>query len=303
MALKRRTDRIDFSVWWAAIKPPIYSVAIVPITVGSAIAFAETNAFNFRVFATFLAAAVLIVAWLNLSNDVFDAETGVDRNKKTSVVNITGRKSVVFWVSQACLILALLGLAAIAWWLRDLTVLGLVLLACSLGYSYQGPPFRLGYRGWGEPICFVCFGPIAIAAAYYAQAQAFSSAAWAASTVIGLTTTIILFCSHFHQVEDDQRAGKRSPIVRLGTARGAQVLGGLTAGVFALVAVFVAVGLFPPSALLAGGSLPFAAGLVRYVRRYHHRPERVRSCKFIAVKFHFWSGMLLSLGFAGLVWA
>ena len=88
-----------------------------------------------------------------------------------------------------------------------------------LGYTYQGPPFRLGYQGLGEIICFFTFGPGTVSAAYYAQTQTFSSESLAISAIVGISTSIILFCSHFHQVEDDLAAGKRSPIVRLGTAK------------------------------------------------------------------------------------
>lgn len=41
--------------------------------------------------------------------------------------------------------------------------------------------------------------------------------------VCGITTTTILFCSHFHQIEGDQSSGKMSPLVRLGTERGCKV--------------------------------------------------------------------------------
>ena len=44
-----------------------------------------------------------------------------------------------------------------------------------------------------------------------------------AALLVGLTTTSILFCSHFHQVEGDIAAGKMSPLVRLGTRRGYEV--------------------------------------------------------------------------------
>jgi len=42
--------------------------------------------------------------------------------------------------------------------------------------------------------------------------------------VVGITTTIILFCSHFHQIADDKAANKMSPLVRLGTANAVKVL-------------------------------------------------------------------------------
>ncbi|MFO5476704.1 MAG: 2-carboxy-1,4-naphthoquinone phytyltransferase, partial [Dolichospermum sp.] len=61
-------------LWMAAIKPPMYSVAIMPIWVGSAVAFRETKIFNFTIFSLFIAASILILAWENISNDVFDAE-------------------------------------------------------------------------------------------------------------------------------------------------------------------------------------------------------------------------------------
>ncbi len=43
------------------------------------------------------------------------------------------------------------------------------------------------------------------------------------SIVVGITTTAILFCSHFHQIDGDRAAGKLSPLVRLGTKRALSV--------------------------------------------------------------------------------
>ena len=103
--------------------------------------------------------------------------------------------------------------------------------------------------GMGEPLCFMAFGPLATAAFYLAQlppsAGANAAAAvagsgtaaaaagvasvpavvWVSSVLVGITTTVILFCSHFHQIKGDTAAGKRSPLVRLGTEKGCQVGG------------------------------------------------------------------------------
>ncbi|MDJ0687798.1 MAG: 2-carboxy-1,4-naphthoquinone phytyltransferase [Xenococcaceae cyanobacterium MO_188.B32] len=283
-------------LWLAAIKPPMYSVAVIPITVGTAVAFAQTHIFNPSIFFTFLGAAILIIAWLNLSNDVFDADTGIDINKAHSVVNLTGNRTLVFWVSNLCLALGILGIIAICWWQQDWTVLGIVSLCCALGYTYQGPPFRLGYLGLGEIICFFTFGPGAVAAAYYSQARSFSLLVWIVSSIIGISTSIILFCSHFHQVEDDIAAGKYSPIVRLGTASGARVLAWLTSSLFVITLVLVVLGYLSWLTLLIFASLPFAYQLVNHVQQYHDRPNKVKNCKFIAVNLHFFSGLLLATG-------
>lgn len=284
-------------LWFAAIKPPMYSVAVIPIWVGTAVAFAETKTLHTLTLVTFLISAVLIVAWENLSNDVFDAETGVDQNKLHSLVNLTGNKGLIFWIGNGLLALGVLGIVTIAWWQQDLTVLGLVLLCCALGYSYQGPPFRLGYRGWGELICFICFGPLAVAAAYYSQAQRWSLMDLCASVLVGIVTSLILFCSHFHQGKDDLAAGKRSPIVRLGTTKAAQLLPWICGSLYALTALWVGLQMFPVWTLLIFASLPFAIKLCRHVLANHDRPELVSNCKFIAVALHFWSGLLLGLGF------
>jgi 1,4-dihydroxy-2-naphthoate octaprenyltransferase len=290
-------EQSNSKLWLAAIKPPMYSVAIIPIWVGTAVAFAENRIIHQAIFSTFLMSAILIIAWLNLSNDVFDSETGIDENKAHSLVNLTGNKALIFWLSNFFLAVGILGILAIAWWQRDFTVIALVLLCCALGYSYQGPPFRLGYQGLGEIICFVTFGPMAVAAAYYSQAQTWSMTCLAASIIVGIATSVILFCSHFHQVKDDAAAGKRSPIVRLGTKRGAKLLLWLGGSIYGLTGLFVLLGIFPVWTLLTFLSFPFALQLFRHVHQYHDQPEKVSNSKFIAVAVHFFSGLLLGLGF------
>ncbi|UBF29420.1 2-carboxy-1,4-naphthoquinone phytyltransferase [Kovacikia minuta CCNUW1] len=295
--LKTSTPRPNRKLWLAAIKPPMYSVAIMPIWVGSAVAFHETGTFHQGIFLTFIAAAILILAWENLSNDVFDSETGVDVNKANSLVNLTGNKPLIFWISNLCLILGLAGVGAIAFWQQDLTVIGLILFCCFLGYIYQGPPFRLSYQGMGEILCFFAFGPLAFAAAYYSQTRSWSNINLAASVVVGIATSLILFCSHFNQVNDDAAVGKKSPIVRLGSKRAAQLLPWVCGSIYGLTALFVLLRIFPVWTLLTLVSLPFAFKLCRFIGTHYHQPEKLTYCRFLAVALHFWSGLLLGLGF------
>ena len=291
----RRPDRKK--LWLAAVKPPMYSVAILPILMGTVIAFAETGTFQAGIFSIFVFSAILILAWENISNDVFDSETGADVNKHHSLVNLTDSKHVVFWLGNMCLATGLFGIGAIATIQGNFVVAGLILGCCVLGYVYQGPPFRLGYKGWGEILCFLAFGPLAFAAVYYSQTKAFSGTSFAASSIVGISTSLILFCSHFHQVEDDAVVGKRSPVVRLGTKRSAQLLPWLVGSIFGLTTLFVLLVIFPIWTLLIFASLPIARKLCEHVSANHNQPEQVSNCKFIAVSLHFWSGIFLSIGF------
>ncbi|MEM6869405.1 MAG: 2-carboxy-1,4-naphthoquinone phytyltransferase, partial [Cyanobacteria bacterium P01_C01_bin.121] len=284
----------------------MYCVAVMPICVGSAVAYAETSAFRWGVFLIFSLSAILLLVWENLSNDVFDAATGIDVNKHHSLVNLTHNRPLIFWIGNAALFLGVAGILSISLLQQDATVLAMVLSCCVLGYLYQGPPFRLGYQGVGEILCFLSFGPLAVGAAYYSQVQHWDALGWAhswswqspllpAAIIVGIATTLVLFCSHFHQVEDDLKAGKRSPIVRLGTRRGAQLLPVACAAVLLSVVIAISQGGFPLSTLLLCGSIPFALRLCRHVITFHDQPERVSNSKFLAIHFHFWSGLLLTL--------
>ncbi len=297
MAVMNAIEQPKFKLWLAAVKPPMYTVAIIPITVGSAVAYSQTQSIDLIILRTFLGAAIAIIAWMNISNDVFDSDTGIDLNKAESIVNLTGNRNLIFWLGNLFLLIGLVGIGSIAWSQQDFTVVAIVLLCCLLGYTYQGPPFRLGYKGLGEIICTICFGPLALSAAYYSQTQSWSIANLVASIIIGISTSLILFCSHFHQVKDDLAAGKLSPIVRMGTRTGAIVLQWSTASIYIVTVFGVISELFPIATLLIFASLPLAFKLTSFVWEYHDQPEIVRTCKYLAVRLHFVSGLLLALGF------
>ena len=91
-------------LWKAAIKAPMYSVGLAPILVSAAAAYVYTGAFAPLRTLGFCVASIAIIAWLNLSNDVFDSQTGVDVNKAESVVNLTGSRRRVFAVATAALL-------------------------------------------------------------------------------------------------------------------------------------------------------------------------------------------------------
>ena len=295
-------------LWQAAIKWPMYAVAVMPVLLAAGWRFGRAEPVRLDQLLLFLLAAVLLLAWENLANDVFDADTGVDTHGKPhSLVNLTGRRDRVAWLANGCLLggLALMALVA---WRSSPAVLGLVLACCGLGYIYQGPPFRLGYRGLGEPLCWLAFGPLATAAALVALAPPSAGAVlpWREGLELGsgpaLATTLVLFCSHFHQVGEDGANGKRSPVVRLGTATAARLVPWFVAASLALQWAPVLVGpaalRWPPTALLGVIGLPPARRLIGLLSQHHHDGSRIGGSKFLALRFQALSGLGLALGLA-----
>ncbi|MBM5818430.1 MAG: 2-carboxy-1,4-naphthoquinone phytyltransferase [Cyanobacteria bacterium K_Offshore_surface_m2_239] len=283
----------------------MYSVAVMPVLLAVGWRLGRGLPVRAEQVGVFLLAAILLLAWENLTNDVFDADTGVDAiGKPHSLVNLTGRRDRVATLAQGCLGLGLALMALVALCSAPV-VLALVLACCGLGYLYQGPPFRLGYRGWGEPLCWLAFGPLATAAALLAVAPppaAPTTVPWGTALVLGagpaLATTLVLFCSHFHQVKEDAAHGKRSPVVRLGTRRAAALVPWFVAGSLALQWAPVLLGWWPLTALLSALGLPSARGLIRLLALGHDQPDRVAGSKFLALRVQALGGLGLATGLA-----
>lgn len=295
-----------YALWQAAIKWPMYSVAVMPAFLAAGALQGLELKPRWEQLILFLLAAVLLLAWENLSNDVFDADTGVDsKGKPHSVVNLSGRRDRVALAANCCLLLGLALMALVAQQ-SHAAVLLLVLACCGIGYLYQGPPFRLSYRGLGEPLCWLAFGPLASAAALIALAPAgvFDGAAipWGMALQLGagpaVATSLVLFCSHFHQVEEDAKNGKNSPVVQLGSAKAAALVPWFVVACFALQWLPILRGIWPPTAFLGLIGLAPALSLIRLLERQHNQPERIIGCKFLALRFQALNGLGLALGLA-----
>ena len=161
-----------------------------------------------------LLGACSVIAWLNISNDAWDYQTGVDsgNRKPESIVNLLNGDVKAAHVTSAFFLIAgvvtLLPLFANAPAVAPMALL----LAIGCGYAYQAPPLRVSYKGLGEPLCFTAFGPLATSAffAVFAGANLPSflnvpPLLWVNAWMVGVTTSMILFASHLHQREGDER--------------------------------------------------------------------------------------------------
>ncbi|CAB4289712.1 unnamed protein product [Prunus armeniaca] len=289
---------------WRAVKLPIYSVALVPLTVGSAAAYLQTGMFSAWHYSVLLVSSVLIITWLNLSNDVYDFDTGADKDKKESVVNLVGSRTGTLVAAYLLLALGFLGLAWVSFEAGNMRAI--LLLACAImcGYIYQCPPFRLSYQGLGEPLCFAAFGPFATTAFYLLQGSTremihlpFTGSILSASLLIGITTALILFCSHFHQIEGDRAVGKMSPLVRLGTKRGLVVVKLAVIGLYVLTFTFGLSSALPFTCIfLCALTLPIARLVVSYVEENHNDKHKIFMAKYYCVRLHSLFGAALAAG-------
>ncbi|GAB2217850.1 hypothetical protein Droror1_Dr00001062 [Drosera rotundifolia] len=290
---------------WRAIKLPIYSVALVPLTVASAAAYLHTGNFSARGYFGVLASSIFIIAWLNLSNDVYDFDTGADKNKKESVVNMVGSRTGTLVAANLLLALGSVGLTVIA--VEAGTFRSMLLLASAIfcGYVYQCPPARLSYHGLGEPLCFAAFGPFATTAFYLMQSSqrnlyplhSVMGTIVSASILVGYTTSLILFCSHFHQVEGDVAVGKISPLVRIGTETGSEVVKISVAILYLLLFAFGLGGTLPlVDIVFCGLTLPMGYMVTNYVKQNYNDKNKIFMSKYLCIRLHTLFGLALAAG-------
>lgn len=118
---------------------------------------------------------------MNLADDYFDYREG-SAEKRTRLASdgirarvakypylSSGAASVRELVVAVCVFLGLAagaGAVVVACW--GVVPLALAGIGAVLGISYSGGPLRLGYRGLGEPVVGLLFGPLLMAGVQYA---------------------------------------------------------------------------------------------------------------------------------------
>jgi len=121
----------------------------------------------------------------------------------------------------ACLIFgAIAGIAgSVIWWFRGNFILWITLIAVLLGISYSGAPLRLSYRGLGEIVIGIMFGPLLMIGVYYAACGHFDWSIVFISVPVGLLVSNIVYTHAIMDYEPDKEVGKMTLAVLLKNQR------------------------------------------------------------------------------------
>lgn len=255
-------------------------------------------------FALTLLGLVALQAGVNLVNDYFDHESGLDADPEfasnpfplgSRVIQEgqLGRGGVLAFAAICFAVGAACGVV-----LNEAhpgnTVLWIGLAGGLLGFFYTAPPLRIAYHGAGEPVTFLLFGPLAGLGSYYVQTGRFDAAAALLSCVVGVLAMAILFMHHFPQHDADARHGKRTPIVRLGPEGAGRLVPALLALPYAGVVLAVALGFAPPWALAFFATAPLAIGASRTALRSARDPRRMTRAFAQVLGLQLFGGLLLA---------
>ncbi len=301
------------TLWLRAMRVPFLQATFIPVILGSVIAWQITGWFNWGLFLLTLLGASLIQVSTNMFNDYFDFKSGNDLQVRHKNPFAGGGRiltaglinpSTHFLVSASCLVIgSLIGLYFIyAFGLTLLFWLGLIGVVSS--YFYVAPPFRFAYRGVGEFIVGLNFGPIMTLGAYYVQTGNVSIVPILASIPIGLLIVAVLWINEFPDMDADRAVGKRTLVLRLGHSKSITAYVGMVVLAYLLVVVYslarlttaVTITSFPTLGVLL--TVPLSLRAIKGLRANYGDPHAIIPSNAGTVMLHLGFGVLSILGFA-----
>ena len=244
---------------------------LLPYLLGAAWAYAVAGAFDAAVFWSGLGGVILSVIGVEAFNEYFDARMGTDRVFNPE--DVPPIAQAVFWIGTAAFAAALavgIHLAIHGGW----PIIAFALLGGAAAIFYEAPPIRWSYRGLGELVIALSYGPWMVLGSLYLHTRAVSGAAFAASLVPAcfiMALAVVNAVPDFHQ---DRLVGKRNLVVRLGRENGVRLYLALAAAGFLVVVGGVAAGLFPPAALAALLGVPLVVQSARCALENFAAPRR-----------------------------
>lgn len=205
-------------VWVEAARPRTLPASIAPVIVGTA---AADRFITWRAAAALLVSVALQVA-VNLANDLFDAQRGVDTAARRGPRRVVASGLVSSGAMKKAIVMALavagiagVALAVAVGW--ELLVVGLAAIVAALTYS--GGPRPYASAALGEVMVFVFFGVVATVGSAYVQDEGLRLVAVLASIPIGLLAAAILVVNNLRDIPTDRAADKNTLAVALGPDR------------------------------------------------------------------------------------
>ncbi len=209
-----------------ALRLPFLSASILPFIFGS---FIEKKGFNPAGLIYGLFAVICTHLSANLINDWADSKSGADWQDSKFYGFFGGSKLIqeqVFsekFYFRLALFFAILALVSVIFLFGVLgTILAVIfyLSVILLAWFYSIGPLSFSYRGFGELVIFILFGPALVMGGYFIQTRVFPDLkSFILSLPFGFFTAAILFANEIPDFLDDQKSGKNNWVKIFGRER------------------------------------------------------------------------------------
>jgi 1,4-dihydroxy-2-naphthoate octaprenyltransferase len=215
----------QLSAWALACRPKTLAASVAPILLGTGLAYYD-GYFQAFIFCCALLCALLLQIAVNLANDLFDAQAGIDTDQRIGPIRATQSGLIPADHMRRALILVttlafILGLVLVlnSHWV--LMVLGLAALAAV--FAYSGGPYPLASHGLGEVTVLIFFGWLAVGGSYFLFTGTINLTVFGYGTVAGLFNAAIMLVNNIRDIPTDKAANKNTLAVKLGEVQARQL--------------------------------------------------------------------------------
>lgn len=211
----------SFRAWILAARPKTLSGAAVPVMIGTALAYSDAKG-DVRwtaVLLCFLFAFIMQID-ANFVNDYFDFKHGNDSVDRLG----PPRACTEGWITPHCmlrgiilttLLACLTGVPLIVYGGITAIVVGILCVLFCFLYTTH-----LSYLGLGDVLVLLFFGIVPVVMTRYVSLpegiQEFSRASFIYGLACGLIVDTLLVVNNYRDINNDQKAGKRTLVVFLG---------------------------------------------------------------------------------------
>jgi len=283
--------------WWRLLRPHTLTASIMPVLIGTALAFAR-GSIDWLLFAAMLAASILIQSAVNMFNEYFDFKRGLDTMESVGIGGVIVRNEIpellVLRVAELFFILSvLLGAyicARTSWWVAVAGSASMV-----VGYLYSGSKSPIAYTPLGELTAGIFMGPTIVLIAFFIQTGTITWDSIFLSLPISTLVAAILLANNIRDAEGDMKKGRRTLAIKLGQSKATDVLSGMFIFSFIIVAVLVSLRYASPLVLISFASIPNAIRSIEIFRSKRTSAEMMSAMKSTSV-LHSQFGLLFTIG-------
>ncbi|HWC13673.1 MAG TPA: 1,4-dihydroxy-2-naphthoate octaprenyltransferase [Actinomycetota bacterium] len=291
-------------LFFLATRVPFLTATFVPVLLGAVIARADGYSAWWRMLLALIGASAIHLG-LNVANDVSDATSGADDANVNPTMFSGGSRVIQYGLVSlramrvTSLVCYAIGIA-VGLYLTALAGPQLLWIGAAglfLSIFYTAPPLRLVHRGLGEICVALGFGPIMVLGTYYVIAERLSFEALYASLPVGLLIMLVLYVNQIPDRPADEKAGKRTIVVRLG--REAIVAGYAVsvAAAYLLIIAGAVFGVMPVGTLVALATIPLAVQVYRGIDSHYDSPYELMGAMGKNIQLHLFTGLALVAGY------
>ncbi|MBI2091591.1 MAG: prenyltransferase [Deltaproteobacteria bacterium] len=213
----------------------------MPYFLGASIAYQKLELFNLKFFLLGLSGLVFVLIGVEAFNEYFDWILGTDRIFQIDQKPIGKKK---FYIGIAAFFAALLFAVYLTLIIgKGIAIFALIGFAAAA--SYLGPPVKFAYRGLGEAVIALAYGPAMVLGSYYLQTKTVDTEPLLISILPAILLYSIAIINEVPDFLQDSLVGKQNICVRLGRIGAVRLYAGLLGLFFAAALALIALRKIP----------------------------------------------------------